>query len=179
MSIYNWGCFWGWFSEDRVTISPTRTVHVQFQKDFMCFVLLSFLKIHVPFRHANHQSSNPSVASHQDMTKLNTYAQQHSVKQAFHSSLFICLLTKWTLLGWDSFLIISVCVALLSSPFRDAGLLGEFTSLCEVAGLLPAGGLGTFAFIETSLFSLWETSWRVKHQNHILYKCLTFLSLHV
>lgn len=163
---------------ESVTI-PTRTVHVQLQNDFMYFLLLSFLQIHVPFRHDNHQSSNPGVAYHQDMTKLNTYAQQHSVKQAFHSSLFICLLTKWTLLGWDSFLIISVCVALLSSPFRDAGLLGEFTSLCEVAGLLPAGGLGTFAFIETSLFSLWETSWRVKHQNHILYKCLTFLSLHV
>lgn len=67
----------------------------------------------------------------------------------------VYLLTKWTLLGWDSFLIISVCVALLSSPFRDAGLLGELISLGEVAGLpLPAGGLGTFAPIETSLFSL-------------------------
>lgn len=60
-------------------------------------------------------------------------------------------------------MIISVCVALLSSSFRDAGLLGELS--CEVAGLpLPADGLGIFALMETSLFPLYETSWSINHQ---------------
>lgn len=46
-------------------------------------------------------------------------------------------------------------MALLSSPFRDAGLLGDPISLGEVAGLpLPADGLGIFTLMETSLFSL-------------------------
>lgn len=80
----------------------------------------------------------------------------------------VFLLTKWTFLACDSFLIISVCVALLSSPFRDAGLLGELSSLGEVAGLpLPADGLGIFTFMAKSLFSLQEKSWRVNYNNTI------------
>ena len=48
-------------------------------------------------------------------------------------------------------------MALLSSPFRDAGLLGELSSLGEVAGLpLPADGLGIFTCMAKSLFSLQE-----------------------
>lgn len=68
-------------------------------------------------------------------------------------------LTIRALLGCDSFLVISGCVTLLSSPFCDAGLLGEFGSFGEVVGLpLPARGLGILTLLETSLFSLYEPS---------------------
>ena len=100
---------------ESVTI-PTRTVHVQLQNDFMYFLLLSFLQIHVPFRHANHQSSNPSVAYHQDMTKLNTYAQQHSVKTSF-SQQSIYLFTNQVNTSGLGFFLDYLC--LCCAPFQS------------------------------------------------------------
>ena len=143
---------------------PTRTVHVQFQTISCILYSSRFSKYHSRMT-LNHQSIKPSVECHKELTKLNTtertHARTHTHTHTNNAqqntfSTTVLLLTKWTLLGWDSFLIISVCVALLSSPFRDAGLLGELNSLGEVAGLLPlpAGGLGGFAFVETCLFSL-------------------------
>lgn len=161
ISSYNRDRFWRWLSEDRerFNTNTTRTVHVQFQKDFMHFVLLSFLKI--PLTHDNHQSVNPCVVCHQEISKLNTHAQQHSV-QVFHSSLFT---NQMNTPGLGFFLdYLCLCSAPFQSLSRRRSSRGTHFLRWSSRSAAACWRARYFCTDRNLLVFSVEISWRVKHQ---------------